>query len=523
MSGVARRWDCIVVGAGHNGLVCAAYLARAGRQVLVLEAADTVGGAAVTCEFAPGYRVSACAHLLAQLPESLVQELALERHGLRFAGGALRTTALDAGGAHLDFGAGGVAGLASRSAADARVWPEFDARLRRLARALQPILETVPPRLGTESWEDRRTLLGMGLRLRRLGRRDLRELLRIGGMCVQDLLDEQFETPLLKGAVGLDAVLGSNLAPRSPGSVLTLLTRAAAASVSHGTRVPLGGVGALCEALAAAARASGAALRTSAPVQCIRVRQDRACGVVLASGEELEAGLVISGADPKTTFLSLVGAQHLDAGFVRRIGHLRTRGLAAKLHLALDAAPAFRGMDPRALGERLLIAPSLEHIERAFNHSKYGELPAAPVLEVLVPSARDPGLAPAGRHVLSATVQYVPHTPAGGWSSAQREQLLKLVLASLEAHAPGICAAVVASELLTPADIEARFRIHGGHWHHAELAFDQFFMVRPVPGAAQYRTPLPGLYLCGAGCHPGGGVMGTAGRNAARQILREVA
>jgi phytoene dehydrogenase-like protein len=252
------------------------------------------------------------------------------------------------------------------------------------------------------------------------------------------------------------------------------------------------------------------------------VREDRAAGVTLESGEVIEARVVVSSADAKATFLRLLGAEHLDTGFVRRVDHIRSRGLAAKLHLALDRPPRFAGVADAALGGRLLIAPSMPYIERAWNHAKYGECSAAPIIEVTVPTIHDPGLAPSGQHVLSAIVQYVPHAPAAGWAG-ERKRFTDRCIDTLDAHAPGLRAAIQAAELLTPADIEREFRTTGGHWHHGDLAFDQFYLVRPLPGAAQYRTPVAGLYLCGAACHPGGGVMGRAGRSAARQILAEAA
>ncbi len=524
-SGTVERgpgYDCIVVGGGHNGLVCASYLARGGRSVLLLEAADRVGGAAVTREFTPGYSVSACAHLLHLMPRSVMGELNLESHGLHLASDRMPTTALSLDGSPLSVDPDDVTDVAARSLADAAALPAYAARLRRLAEALQPLLETVPPRLGTGSWGDRLSLLRMGWQIRRLGRRDMRELLRIGGMCVQDLLDEHFETPLLKGALGFDAVLGSNFAPRSPGSVFTLLYRLAAAGAAGGSlAVPVGGLGALSQALARSATAAGVVIRTNAPVERILVADDRAAGVVLQSGESFLADTVISNADPKTTFLGLLGSEHLDTGFVRRVKHLRARGLSAKLHLALDRLPRFNGVEDAALRGRLLVSPSLEYIERAFNHAKYGEFSQAPILEVTVPTVADPQLAPAGKHVLSVVVQYVPYQLAAGeWGEQQKGRLTQIVVDLLDAHAPGLGDSIVATELLTPADIEREFRISGGHWHHAELALDQFLMVRPVPGAAQYNTPLAGLFLCGAGTHPGGGVMGVAGRNAARQVLK---
>jgi phytoene dehydrogenase-like protein len=522
-SASSPRYDSVVIGGGHNGLVCAATLARGGRSVLVLEAANQVGGAALTREFAPGFKVSAGAHLLHLMPAQLLGDLRLESHGLEWAARGMTTTALVPGGARLVIGGqgGGETQAQGLSAADAESYTLYSARMRRFAAALVPLLSRVPPRLGTTAWADRLAMLRIGWQIRKLGRRDMRELLRIGGMNVYDLLEENFDSAALKGALGFDAVLGANFGPRSPGTVLTLLYRLAAESAAGGSGLsqPKGGMGALCDALAKAAIAAGAVIRTGAPVGKILVEGDRACGVMLESGESIAADTVISSADPKTTFLRLLGPRYLDTGFVRRVNHIRSRGLAAKLHLALNRAPPFSGMTEADLRGRLLIAPSLEHIEHAYNHAKYGEFSAAPVMEITVPTANDPTLAPAGQHVLSAIVQYAPYALKEGWE-AGRQRFLEAALGSLERFAPGIRGCVVGAELLTPVDMEQEFRIYGGHWHHGDLAFDQFLMVRPVPGAAQHRTPMAGLFLCGAGVHPGGGVMGVAGRNAAQEVLK---
>jgi phytoene dehydrogenase-like protein len=507
--------------------------------VLVLEAADEVGGAAVTREFAPGFQVSACAHLLHSMSAAMIKDLRLEEHGLTFAARAMPTVALSPegeaielkGGARAPGAAPGRDASGALTAADAANYPRYTALLDRLATALKPLLETVPPRLGTDAWADKKTLLGLGWQIRRLGRRDMRELLRIGGMNVFDLLKDNFESSLLQGALGFDAVLGTNFGPRSPGSVFTLLYRLAAASAASGGEggaflaQPRGGLGALTVALARAATSADVDVRTGTAVERVLVRDYRAAGVVLKSGETIEADVVVSNVDPKATFLRLLGAEHLDAGFVRRVSHLRTRGLAAKVHLALNDLPHFTGgVTSDALAGRLLIAPSLEYLERAFNHSKYGEFSVAPGIEITLPTVNDAGMAPKGRHVLSAVVQYAPYDlkSTGGWDQG-RQPFADVVIDTLERYAPGLRKLVSACQVLAPPDIEREFRITGGHWHHAELALDQFFMMRPLPGAAQYQTPVEGLYLCGAGCHPGGGVMGTAGRNAARQVLGRAA
>ena len=277
-------------------------------------------------------------------------------------------------------------------------------------------------------------------------------------------------------------------------------------------------MGAAVEAIAAAARAKGAEIRTEARVTRILVEGNRTTGVELESGERIAAGTVVSNADPKATFLSLLGAEHLDTGFVRRVSNLRMNGLAAKLHLVLDGLPSVPGLSPAELGERLVIAPGIDNLERAFNHTKYGEYSERPAMEITIPSIADPSLAPEGRHVLSAVVLYAPYRLKGGWDAA-RDTFAELAIDTLAAYAPDLPERIVARELVTPADLERDFGMTGGHWHHGDLALDQMLMLRPVPGASRYATPVPGLYLCGAGSHPGGGVMGAAGLNAAQRIL----
>ena len=511
----------VIVGAGHNGLVCAAYLARAGREVVVFEAAGQVGGAAITREFSPGYRVSACSHISYQLDARISRELGLESHGLKTAHANLRTVALATEGDHLIFSGGRLdAGLLPDK--DRAALGEFHDRMLRFARVLGKQHNRRPPRIGGGGRSDLIAAAMIGLDIRRLGRSSMREFLRIAGINIFDVLEETFDTPLLKGALALDAVLGTNLGPRSNNSVLTLLHRMSgqATGVTGGMSLPEGGMGAVSEALAASARASGAVVRTGAAVAHITLEGDKVSGVELENGEKIAAGTVISNADPATTLLRLVGARHLETGFVHRVRHVRSKGMAAKLHLALDGLPGFSRLSALATGDRLVIAPDPGYIDRAFDQAKYGECSSDPALEITIPSIHDRTLAPPGRHVLSAIVQYAPFDPRASTDSA-RAGLLERSLALIERYAPALRRQVVASELLLPADIEREFRITGGHWHHGELAIDQLLMLRPVPGAAQYAMPVNGLYLCGAGCHPGGGVMGSAGRNAAQAVLGE--
>ena len=509
---MADRYDAIVVGAGHNGLVCAALLARAGKSVLVLEANAQVGGAAVTREFADGYSVSACAHLLYQLQPEVRKELKLAP---QLASENMTTIALGEDGKHVRLSGERVEGVSGEDAASFR---EFSKRMKRFSDLLRKYLNKTPPRLGTRNLKDLVTLGQLGFDIRRMGKVDMQEFLRLIGMNIHDELDERFDNPLLKGAISLDAVLGTHLGPRSPNTIMTYLYRLAG---NHGRMaVPRGGMGVVSDELAQAARSAGATIRTNMPVQRIVVENGRVTAVETRDSERFESYRVISNADPKRTVLDLVGAKHLETGFAQRINHLRARGNTAKLHLALDGLPTVAGLSKKDFAERIVIAPDEHYVERAFNPAKYGETSPHPVIEMTFPSLRDTSLAPTGKHVLSAVVQYAPYALEGGWSSAAKERFLKAILGTLAAYAPDLERRITASELLTPADIEKEFHISGGHWHHAELTLDQFLFVRPVSGAAQYRMPLDGLYLCGAGSHPGGGVSGAPGRNAARAILR---
>ena len=506
--------QAVIIGAGHNGLVCAAYLAKAGRKVTVLEAAGRVGGAAVTREFAPGFRVSAGAHLLYMLDSNVRKELALEASGLSFSQQNMQTTALAADGNHLQISGDSLQG-ANISDKDRQAMKEYRRFMGRFAAVINRLNERIPPRIGTRDRTDWTSLAKLALNIRMLGKDDMREFLRIAGINIYDVLQENFDNPLLKGALSMDGVLGTNLGPRSNNSVFCALHRM---SGLQGLATAKGGMGAVSEALANAARRHGADIRTSATVSHILMDGDRVAGVELHDGKQIAAATVISSADPKTTFLDLLGARNLEAGFVHKVKNIRMRGNAAKLHLALDGAPEFKGLNQKQLGDRLLIAPDMDYVEHAFNHSKYGDYSARPVAEITLPSVYDDSLAPPGKHVLSAVVQYAPYQLKAGWSE-KKDAFTEQVIDVLAAYAPGIRSQILHKELLTPVDIESEFRINGGHWHHGELALDQFLMLRPVPHAAQYASPVDGLFLCGAGSHPGGGVMGSAGRNAARAVL----
>lgn len=508
----------IVVGGGHNGLVCAAYLARAGRRVLVLEAAAQAGGGAATHEFHPGFKVSSIAHLLYGLDTQVAGDLHLAQHGLAFAQQDLRSVALHPAADALVFDGGSVSG-GGLGAADRDAFRNFVAARRRFAAVLASWHAAPAPRLALSGWRAALPVARLGWAVRRLGRKDMRELLRIATMSVDDWLNEYFADARIKGALALDAVLGTRSGPRHGGTVFSSLHRAAGGGVYS---VPRGGMGSLAAALVRAATAAGAEIRCQARVAAFEVVAGRVSGVRLASGESLACSSVVSALDPQQTLLGLLGARHLEAEFARRVRHVRVTGTAAKLHLALARAPEFHGLKTQDLGERLLIAPDADYVERAFNPAKYREFSPQPVMEIHLPSVHDAAMAPAGQQVLSAVVQYAPHELAAGWPAA-RGRFLETCLATLARHAPGLRASILHAELLTPADIAERVGITGGHWHHGELALDQYLMLRPVPGAAQYRAPVDGLWLCSAGTHPGGGVLGTPGRLAAAQLLAQEA
>jgi len=505
-------YDAIVVGAGHNGLVCSALLAKAGKRVLVLEANSQVGGAAITREFTDGYSVSACAHLLYQLQSEVRKDLKLST---RLASEDMTTIALSEDGNHLRISADSVEGVSDE---DAEQYRRFRKRMTRFSDLLRKFFNKRPPRLGTKDIQDFITLGQLGLDMRMLGKEEMQEFLRLIGMNIHDEVTERFESPKLRGAISLDAVLGTHLGPRSPNTIMTYLYRQAG---DHGrTGVPAGGMGSVSNELAHAARNAGVTIRTDMPVKRIIIENGRATGVETVSGERFESLMIISNADPKTTVMNLIGAKHVETGFARRISHLRAKGNAAKLHLALDGLPAIDGLSKKDYAERIVIAPDEHYVERAFNPAKYGESSPHPVLEITFPSFRDETLAPAGKHVMSAIVQYAPYDLKGGWNEEAKANFMQAIMSTLAGYMPDIEQRITAGELLTPADIESEFHISGGHWHHAELTLDQFLFVRPVNGAAQYSLPIDGVYLCGAGTHPGGGVSGAAGRNAARTILR---
>jgi phytoene dehydrogenase-like protein len=502
--------DAIVIGGGTNGLASAFRLQKSGRKVIVLESHSEVGGATT----ARGAKTSLpLAHLVNKLDQRVEAKMNLSAHGLRWLNANLPTTVLSHTGNHLTLSGAAGEVLGGDVAADEQAaWKQLRERLMRFAKLLAPFKEMPPPRLAKNGNNNWLKLAQTGLKLRMMGRHEMREFTRLLLINVYDVLEDELTHPLLKGVIAFDATLGSWLGPRSPNSLILLLDRLAGqVGGQHAAlALPAGGVASVASAMAASARVAGVEIRTGASVSRVIVEDDKAAGVVLAGGEEIKAPIVVSAINPKTTFLSLVGHHFLDTGFLNRIRHQKSRGAVAKLHLKLRAEPNFRGAD---LKSRLVIAPSSEAVELAYNPVKYGEVPENPVMEIVLPSSFEGD----GR-LLSAIVQYAPHDPVMGKNKA-RGAMLANTLAQLERHAPGISKLITGAELLMPYDIEERYGMVGGNWHHGELSVEQMLFLRPVPGFSRYSTPIQNLWLASAGCHPGGGISGAAGWNAAEAII----
>ncbi len=518
----------IVVGGGPNGLTAAFYLAKAGFKPLVLERRATIGGGAITEPLADGFNAPTLAHAIGPLRASVVRDMHLVRRGVQFEEPDPRLIAVSPDGAALAFStdvARTAAAIQRFSPKDAERYPEFCATLGRLGQFLSRLMESTPPSLSEPAAGELWDLLKVGRHFRGLGQRDGYRLLRWGPMAVADLVAEWFETDLLQAAIAARGIFGTAQGPWSAGTGAVLLLNAASDPAPGGNSVSVkGGPGALTRAMAEAAREAGAEVRTKAGVARVLVRDGRATGVVLDDGTEIAAKAVISNADPRQTFLGLLDPIDLDPGFLTKVRHYRCPGTAAKVNLALRALPVFSAVaNPNDLRGRVHIGPSVDYLERAFDASKYGEISQEPYLDVAIPTLQDPTLAPAGKHVMSVYVQFAPYKLAPGRTWAvNRERLGSHVMQTLERHAPGIEALVEHRQIITPEDLERTYGLTGGHIFHGEHALDQLFTMRPILGWAQYRTPIAGLYLCGAGTHPGGGVTAGPGQNAAREIVRDL-
>jgi phytoene dehydrogenase-like protein len=522
--------DIIIVGGGHNGLVAAAFLAKAGRKPLVLERTGRIGGCAITSEIIPGFRCPTLAHRAA-IDRDVVRALALDRHGLEILPQAARVCAPAADGGALTIwtdSSRAARDITTFSSRDAERYPEFLASTEQIGGVLRLLLTTAPPPLNGARARDLVGLVTAGRRFRALGRTNAYRLLRWLPMPVADIAHEWFESEPLRAVVAAGGVLGSFVGPRSAGSgaIMLLLSASGGHPIAPGWTVR-GGIGAISEALASAAREAGAEIRTGAEVRQILVKDDAATGVVLASGEEIEARRVASTADPRRTLLGLVDPVHLPPDFVERLRHVRMRGTLAKVNYALSALPRFASLASRddfhqraALSGCVRLAPNTDLIERAFDAAKYGALADDPWIEVTIPSILDPGLAPPAQHVMSAYVQFAPYALGADAWRTQRERLADVATRTLENYAPGFSSLVLAREVITPFDLEQHYSLTGGHIFHGELALDQLLSARPLLGWARYETPIRRLYLCGSGTHPGTGLDGRSGALAAKEILR---
>jgi phytoene dehydrogenase-like protein len=523
-----ERYDAVIVGAGHNGLVAAGYLAKAGLRTLVLERRGRAGGLLATEEVVPGVRAPVAADGVGGLRAGVVRDLQLGSHGFRAIEPEVVAFAPSADGAGLTLWRDPV-----RTATELRTRPRprdadafiaFDRKIRSLAGFVARLQATEPPDLASPSLADAGTGLTLLNALRHLGRRQVRETLRVLPMSVADLVSEAVDDDALRGVLGARGVRYSAMGPRSAGTALNFLWDSTSGGGASGRTVfARGGPDALTEALLSAARSHGATVRSGVDVSVIRTGQGAVEGVGLANGEEVDARIVASSADPKQTLLRLLDPAEVGPTMGWRAEHIRAPGVVAKVTLVLDALPAF-GVDDERLRGRIVIASSLDDLELAFNDSKYGRTSEEPYLEATIPTLLDPALAPEGTHVLTALFQYAPrHLRDEEWDEVARDRVAEATVRTLEQYAPGFGERIVARRVLTPADLEHEYGLSGGHPMHGEHALDQFFAWRPLLGQARYRLAgIRGLYLCGAGAHPGGGITGGPGRNAARAILTDV-
>ena len=529
---MAETHDVIIVGGGHNGLVAAFYLAKAGFKPLVLERRAQVGGAAITEEFHPGFRCSTLAHNTGPLRADIVREMQLEKHGLKLTTPEVSTVSLLPDGRALVLYSDAKKAaeeIAQWSQKDAASYADFGAALGKIGKVIGEALALTPPNIDSPSTGDLWGMLKTGRSIRNLGKRDLYRVLRWGPMAVADLMAEFFETEPLRATIAARGIFGTFLGPWSAGSALVLMLRAAAdpssnASPAGSVQFPAGGLGAITLGMTAAAKQAGAEIRTGADIAEIRVKDGVATGVVLTSGEEISARAVVSNADPKRTLLRLVDPTHLAPDFLQKIKNYRSMGTVAKINLALSALPEFIALKAKSNGNllhgRIQISPEIDYLERAFDESKYGNFSRQPYIEITFPSLSDPSLAPPGQHVMSIYMQYAPYKLKNSDWESQRTALGETVVKTIAQYAPNLPQNILRHQIITPKDLEETYGLTGGHIFHGELALDQFFTMRPLLDWARYQTPIERLYLCGSGTHPGTGLTGGSGANAAREIAR---
>ena len=520
------RYDAIVIGAGHNGLVHAAYLARAGRRVLVLERRHVLGGAAVTEEVFPGFRFSVCSYVVSLLRPEIIRDLSLPAHGLQILPLESTVTPMPSGDYlwRVNDHARTFREIARHSRMDAEAYDEYGRAMVEMARFVKPILDMTPP----DPWSLRPRELGrllfLGRRFRDLPGADRYNQVQLMTMSAVDFLDQWFETDVLKATMSASGIIGTFLGVRSPGTAYVLLHHYMGEidGAFRSWGLARGGTGSISNAVAAAAREAGVEIRTEAATTRILVREGKARGVVLEGGDEIEADLVVSSLDPRRTFLQMVGEAHLPDEFVEGVKRYRFRGSSGKVNLALDALPNFTslpGPGPHLRGA-ISISPGVDYMERAYDEAKYGRFSRKPYIDVVIPSLTDPSVAPPGKHVMSCFVQYAPFHLADGTWDDQRDAFGDTVIDTLSEYAPNLKDIILHRQVVTPLDLEREWGLSEGNIFQGELSLEQLFFLRPVPGWANYRTPIDGLYMCGSATHPGGGIMGAPGRNAALAVLK---
>jgi len=521
-----QKYDVIVIGGGHNGLVTAAYLARSGKKVLVLERRYILGGAAVTEEVFPGFKFSVASYVVSLLRPEIIRELDLPRHGLEIL--PLDGTFTPMHGNYLwrvNDHAKTLREIARHSKLDAEAYDEYGKAMVEMGRFVKPILAMTPPNPVSPTIKGLQDLLFLAKRFQKLPYADQYNQIQLMTMSAVDFLDQWFETDVLKATMSASGIIGTFLGVRSPGTAYVLLHHYMGEidGAFRSWGFARGGTGAISNAIAGAAREAGAEIRTEAPIAKILLENDEAKGVVLENGDEIEADVVSSSVDPRQTFTKMVGHRHLPPEFVEDIARYKFRGSSGKVNLALDALPNFTclpGPGPHLRGA-ISISPTVEHMERAYDDAKYGRFSRRPYIDMVIPTLTDPSVAPPGKHILSCFVQYAPyHLRDGNWDD-QREAFGDTVIDTLAEYAPNIRDIILNRQVLTPLDLERQFGLSEGNIFQGELTLEQLFFLRPAPGWSQYRTPIKNLYMCGSATHPGGGIMGAPGLNAARTILSD--
>ena len=522
-----NKYDCIVIGGGHNGLVNAAYLARAGKRVLVLERRHVLGGAAVTEEVFPGFKFSVCSYVVSLLRPEIIRELDLPRHGLEILPLDGTFTPMPSGDYlwRVNDHAKTRREIARHSRLDAEAYDEYGKAMVEMARFVKPIMNMTPPDPASLNPKGLMELLTMGRRFQKLSTDDKYNQVQLMTMSAVDFLDQWFETDVLKATMSASGIIGTFLGVRSPGTAYVLLHHYMGEidGAFRSWGLSRGGTGAISDSIANAAREAGAEIRTESPIAKIILKNGEANGVVLDNGDEIYADVISSSVDPRLTFMKMIGEKHLPEDFVDDIKRYKFRGSSGKVNLALDGLPNFTAMPgagPHLRGA-VSISPSVDYMERAYDDAKYGRYSRRPYIDIVIPTLTDPSVAPPGKHVMSCFVQYAPYNLKEGTWDEKREEFGDTVIDTIAEHAPNIKDIILHRQVLTPLDLEREFGLSEGNIFQGELTLEQLFFLRPAPGWAQYRSPIKNLYMCGSATHPGGGIMGASGRNAAMMILKD--